>query len=173
MDKVAPGLTGQCDGQGSDTKLEVDELYRLLDRDLNGHLNKDELFPVAKEMGVFDEETAQWSTFYTEWCHDHGVWDPLRGPDRAQFERGILGDSTVPGESKLSHAVFNLLDSNSDGYLSQDEFLYPAERLGIFTGSIADWPEFYKNHCATNNIPAVGINHRNFERALCHHASIP
>jgi hypothetical protein len=169
--EVAPDLDSQCDGEGSNGKIIIDELFRLLDKKNDGHLDKDELLPVAKELGMYDGSPAQGSAFYAAWCDEHSI-DPQKGTDQAQFERGILADETVPGVSKLSRAVFNILDTESDHYLTQDEFLYVARQLGIYTGSSADWPKFYEDHCAANNIPAKGISFQNFERVLCKHASV-
>jgi len=158
-------------GKAAKKKIIIDELFRLLDKKNDGHLDKDELLPVAKELGMYDGSPAQGSAFYAAWCDEHSI-DPQKGTDQAQFERGILADETVPGVSKLSRAVFNILDTESDHYLTQDEFLYVARQLGIYTGSSADWPKFYKDHCAANNIPAKGISFQNFERVLCKHASV-
>ena len=85
---------------------------------------------------MYDGSPAQGSAFYAAWCDEHSI-DPQKGTDQAQFERGILADETVPGVSKLSRAVFNILDTESDHYLSEAQkgqyewfFLVGASRFG-------------------------------------------
>ena len=39
--EVAPDLDSQCDGEGSNGKIIIDELFRLLDKKNDGHLDKD------------------------------------------------------------------------------------------------------------------------------------
>lgn len=174
-------MANSCDGEGDEDtthppqvkKAEVDALFNILDSDTDNHLSPQELRPLAKEMGIYKgDSNAQWQTFYAGWCKRHEVSDTAKGVDRTLFEHGLLEDPDVAGVGALAQSVFKVLDINSNHHLGQGEFLPVATTLGMFTGSIDDWPQAYVAHCKANDVdPNEGIDVQDFKRALCRHAS--
>merc|ERR1712232_237377 len=66
----------------------------------------------------------------------------------------------------MLEVAFTILDSDSDELLNKGEFLIAARQLGVFKGSDANWPKFYKALRKEHGIPADGMDLSTFENLL-------
>ena len=72
------------------------------------------------------------------------------------------------GNKKASKAdsIFSTVDTDGDGYLNEAELLRVVEKLGIFTGSVDEWPSQYQKLRSDFGFPAAGMDSDTFRKGF-------